>query len=173
MKKKRALLHFALRVAVLFVCAGCVRKEQPSPPTVTQNPPASAEPARSLSAAQTAATKVATDAGAALVASWEGIKDYTYEKRADFSAGLGRMAAGLDDQIRALKAKRATMADGPAKDWDFAMKELDDARADLRFKLSELGKATSETWTEAKEKAAQAWKRTQDAAAKVKSSTTS
>lgn len=157
--------------------SGCSREKSatPAPPRVTQTAPAPtpSEPAQMLKKAQVATSNAMADAGNALAASWENIKDYTYEKRADFSAGFGRMASSLDEQVQALKAKRATVPEASVKDWDFNMKELEDARADLRSKLSELGKASSETWALAKERAAEAWKRAQEAAAKVKSSTTS
>lgn len=148
-----------------------VADTQPATPRATA--PAPAETPSLIQNARVAATTAATDAGNAVAGSWDSLKDFTYEKRADFSAGVSRMAAGLDDQVRALKAKRATLTEASTKDWDFAMKELEDARADLRSKLSELSKASSETWTQAKDRAAEAWKRAQDAAAKVKASTTS
>ena len=173
MKTKLPLASALLAAAVLLSSAACVREKNPPPKPVTQTPPPPSEPARALRDARTAATNVAADAGAALSASWEGIKDFTYEKRADVAASLNRLQANVDEQVQALKAKRATVSEASAKDWDFAMKELEDARADLKYKLSELNKATAETWAEAKERAAEAWRRTQEAAAKVKASTTS
>jgi len=104
---------------------------------------------------------------------WDAIKDYPYEKHVEFTATLRRLAANLDAQIHALDAKRASMTDSAAKDWDFAMSDLRDARADLAIKIDDLGKASSEKWPDLKDKAATAWKRTQDDLDKVKSSTTS
>ncbi|HUR59057.1 MAG TPA: hypothetical protein VM029_15185 [Opitutaceae bacterium] len=174
MKPKLRLASTLLAAAVLLA-AGCAREKNPPPKAVTQSQPAPAtsEPARVLRTARTAATNVAAEAGAAFSSSWEGIKDFTYEKRTDVAASLDRLSAAVDEQVQTLKAKRASVSESSAKDWDFAMKELEDARADLRFKLSELNKATAETWAEARERAAEAWRRTQEAAARVKASTTS
>ena len=59
------------------------------------------------------------------------------------------------------------------KDWDFAMKEMIDARLYLKSTGEVLAKAMPETWNQEKDKVGQAWVRTQEAYAKVKSSTTS
>ena len=175
MKTKPVFPLVSLFSVLVFAAAGCAREKNKAPETkpVTQSAPAPAESPSIIRNAQVAATTAAADAGNALAGSWDAIKDYTYEKRADFSAGVSRMAVSLDEQVRALKAKRATLSEASVKDWDFAMKELEDARSDLRSKMSELSKASSETWTQAKDRAAEAWKRAQDAAARVKASTTS
>jgi hypothetical protein len=104
--------------------------------------------------------------------SWNTIKDYTYEKRADFTAGLQRMMDRLDVGINQLNAKRATLPETSIKDWDIAMKELTDSAANLKFQLDELSKAAPETWSEMKDRIGLAWKRAQDAYDKVKMSTT-
>jgi len=118
---------------------------------------------------QTAGADPKTAANTSL---WDTIKDYPYDKHAEFVAGLNRLAANLDSQIKALDAKRAGMTDSAAKDWDFAMSDLRDARADLSIKIDALAKASSEKWPDAKDKAATAWKRTQDDYDKVILSTT-
>ena len=59
-----------------------------------------------------------------------------------------------------------------AKDWDSAMKELKDARADLDDKLGQLKSAASDTWSDAKDKATNAWQRVVDDLDKVKTTTT-
>jgi hypothetical protein len=59
------------------------------------------------------------------------------------------------------------------KDWDFAMKEMEDARTNLKSIRAEMSKATPETWDQEKDKVGQAWVRTQAAFANVKASTTS
>jgi hypothetical protein len=104
---------------------------------------------------------------------WTDIKDDTYETRAHFSAGVGRLSAKLDDQIRELKAKRAAMTTD-TKDWDFAMKEVDDSRSMLTSTMDALAKATTpETWADAKEKIGVAWQRSQLAVDKMNSTRTS
>jgi Spy/CpxP family protein refolding chaperone len=105
--------------------------------------------------------------------SWNNIKNLSYEKRTEFTAVFTRMTSKLDDEIRALNAKRESMTND-TRNWDFAMKELNNARADVQSKFSELSRATTdETWADAKEKLGTAWDRAQLAVRNVKTSTTS
>ncbi len=103
---------------------------------------------------------------------WNAIKDDTYDQRGDFSTGLEHIAARLDSAIQVLDAKRTTLPETSVQDWDFAMKELDEARTNLRYQLTELNKATPDTWNEAKDRVAGAWQRVRDDYDKVKLSTT-
>ena len=60
------------------------------------------------------------------------------------------------------------------KDWDFAMKEVDDSRSYLTSSMRELAKATTpETWSAAKDKVGEAWKRAQAAVDKMNATVTS
>lgn len=157
-----------------FSTAGCTEKEKiaeaPLPPakevaatTVTTAGPG---PTTTVQVAATASPDAAS-------AQWSDIKDYTYDMRAQFFAGLNRLEAKVDDQISELTAKRAAMkSTTDTKDWDFAMKEMGDARSALKSMGEELSKATPETWDQEKDKVGQAWVRTQEAYDKVKSSTT-
>jgi hypothetical protein len=105
--------------------------------------------------------------------SWTTIQNLPYGKRAEFNAVFTRMVAKLDDEIRALNTKRETMTND-TRDWDFAMKELNNARADVQSKQTELGRAnTAEAWADAKEKLGTAWDRAQVAVRNVRTSTTS
>jgi hypothetical protein len=111
---------------------------------------------------------------AATSTQWIDIKDCTYDMRAQFFAGLNRLEAKVDDQISELTAKRAAMkSPTDTRDWDFAMKEMGNARSALKSLGEELNRATPETWAQEKDKVGQAWVRTQEAYDKVKSSTTS
>lgn len=120
-------------------------------------------------------TKVSTTTGVSdLPASetWSTIENDTYDQRADFLAGLEHIAARVDTGRQVLTAKRAALPETSVQDWDFAMKDLDEARSDLRFQISELNKATPDTWSEAKDRAAQAWQRVRNDFDKVRMSTT-
>jgi len=127
----------------------------------------------SVEKVKTDAKDVAADVKAAVSDSWDSIKDYTYEKRTDFSASIDRMAGQIDDKGRELKTKIASAPDAATKDRESAIKEYDEARADLKSKLSDLSNATADTWADTKEKVAQAWKRVQAAYEKMKASATS
>ena len=147
-----------------FSTAGCAEKEKSAEPSPS---PARAEASRNVPPAAT----VSPDD---VAARWGDIKDCTYETRDQFFAGLTRLESRVDDQIRELTAKRAIM-DGKTstQDWDFAMKEMENARTNLKSMGEELRKSSLETWVEQKDKVSQAWLRTQEAYGKVKSSTTS
>jgi hypothetical protein len=115
---------------------------------------------------------MAVDALANTPDAWTNIKDYSYAQRADFVAVFAKMVAKFDDDIRALNAKRATMTND-TKEWDFAMKELNNARADVQSKTTDLSKATPETWVEARDRLGAAWDRARNAYRAVTASTTS
>jgi hypothetical protein len=158
-----------------FSTAGCAEKGKIADASL---PPAKEVTATTATAAMpgpTTTVQVAAIASPdAASAQWTEIKDYTYDMRAQFFAGFKRLEAKVDDQISELTAKRATMkGTTDTKDWDFAMKEMEDARSYLKSMGAELSKATPETWAQEKDKVGQAWVRTQDAYGKVKSSTTS
>lgn len=92
---------------------------------------------------------------------WSPIKDDTYSQRDAFSKGVDAMSARLDNQIGQLKAKRAAMT-ADTDEWDFSMKEVDAARAQLTSATAMLAKAaTPDTWNDAKAKIGDAWHRAQ------------
>jgi hypothetical protein len=79
--------------------------------------------------------------------SWDSIKDYTYEKKADFSAYMSRMDDSMDSKVADLKAKGKNVPD------------YDDAKVDLKKSLNDLNNATADTWADAKAKTEKAWDR--------------
>jgi hypothetical protein len=104
---------------------------------------------------------------------WTDIQTDTYDQRAHFAAGINRLSARLDEQIRVLKAKRAGMT-VDLKDWDLAFKEVEESRTYLTGMMSDLAKTTTpETWADAKEKVGDAWKRSQVAVDKMNTTITS
>jgi len=106
-------------------------------------------------------------------ATWAEIKQIGFAKRSDFESGLDRLNTKVELQVQELRAKRATLKADPMA-WDFAMKEMDNARAYLMSMTSEVKAATIEsTWNDRKEKAGLAWERTQKAYRNVEASTTS
>jgi hypothetical protein len=146
------LLAAAISPAVLFFLGGC---------TKTDDSNSKAQDAKD--AATNAVAEVKTTASD----SWDSIKDYTYEKRVEFSAGVDRISKDMDEKYDAMKAKFAGVPDAAAKDRDSAMKEYDIARADLKAKLADLRDATADTWASAKAKVDEAWKKVQAAWDKV------
>jgi hypothetical protein len=138
-------------------------------PTPAQPVPAQpvARPAQNVPIAVTSVSDQAA-------ASWVAIKDFTFDQRTDFIAGAGRLQAMLASQIAELNAKRASMPSTiETKDWDFAMKEMNDSQYYLKSMIEEAGRATPDTWAQEKDKVDQAWQRAQEAFDKVKITTTS
>lgn len=162
------LLAAAFSLAA-FTSAGCAEKEVKADGSL---PPAK-------TAATPAVTTKAPDPvppapAEAAPTQWSDIKELTFDQRDRFFAGLKRLEARVDEQIGELTAKRATMKGiTGTKEWDFAMQEMVNARSALKSIGEVLAKAGQENWTEQKDRVGQAWVRTQDAFAKVKSSTTS
>jgi hypothetical protein len=162
-----------------FSTAGCTAKEKsteaPVPPakdtaaaTVTTTMPGPTTPRPTMT------DLVAATANPEAAAKWSDLKDYTYDQRAQFFAGLSRLEARVDEQVDELTVKRGAMkSTTDTQGWDFAMKEMQDARSALHSIGTELSQATSATWDQEKDKVGQAWVRTQEAYDKVKSSTTS
>jgi len=119
------------------------------------------------------AQSASAPAAAAASAKWNEIKDSTYDTRDVLFAGLMQLEATVDGQVRELTARRAAMkSTANTKEWDFAMKEMNDARSYLRSVSDELRKASVETWNQQKETVGRAWVRTQAAYDAVKTSTT-
>jgi hypothetical protein len=159
--------------AILLAVCSCRAKDEPATPTP---PDASSDrtpaPAPTMPAGPAEAPREDPDTATAS-ATWASIKDCTFEQRADFVAGLNLMMKRVESAIATLNARRVTMKDESAKDWDFNMKELNNARDYLVSTGSDLEKATESNWADAKLKVAQAWDRVRSAYDKVTHSTTS
>ena len=157
-----------------FSATGCTGKDRIAeapltPATAVVEPTATIAVPESTNLVQVA-TIASSDVG---FRPWSDIENLTYDKRSEFFAGLKRLEERVDVQIGELKAIRAAMKNTvTTQDWDFAMKEMGDARSYLKSMGEEAGKATRQTWDQQKEKVGQAWKRTQAAYDKVKASTT-
>ena len=153
---------------------GCTEKKGMSEATLHVTDGA-ARPAAAIAVPEaTTPVRVATAASPAAAGDpWTAIEPLTIDRQAEFFAGLQRLESRVADQIWELKTIRAAMKSTVAmQDWDFAMKEMEDARSYLKSMGEETSKATAQTWHQQKEKVGQAWKRTQAAYDKVKSSTT-
>jgi uncharacterized phage infection (PIP) family protein YhgE len=105
------------------------------------------------------ANDAVADVKATASQTWDNIKEFTYEQRANFSSAMDQMSADLDQKNAELKAKNTKLSDAAAKDRDAAMKDYDSARADLKADLVALNNATADTWADAKAKVADAWQR--------------
>ena len=158
MKPTRSLLLLAALSPAFILLTACGKSDPVQP--AAQNTTATAK-------------ELVADVKTTASDSWDSIKDYTYEKREDFSASLDRLAAKRDAEIQELNSKVTGLPDATAKQRDRAVKEFNEARSYLKSQLTDLRTGTADTWADAKEKAAQAWQKVQTAYDKVKASPTS
>jgi hypothetical protein len=174
MKTRTLAQALGLASTLLYGCSGGSKasqdqaqapapaKETPAPQSVPIIKPAQAVPIAVQSVSDQAS------------ASWVAIKDFTYDQRASFFSGAASLQGLLASQVAELKGKRASMPSTvETKDWDFAMKEMNDSQAYLNSMIDEAGHATPDTWDQEKEKVDEAWQRAQAAFDKVKVTTTS
>jgi hypothetical protein len=151
------LFAAAIGSAALLLSFGCAKSDDAS--TTVQ----------ATRADGSTATVVVSDANVNVGVSdgWDRIKDFTYDRRADFSAGIDRMSKDMDDRTATFRAKVAGAPDAASSDRDGALKEYDAARADLKAKRTDLDSATADTWADAKAKTSESWKNTKAAYDKV------
>lgn len=166
--KSLTQISFAILGLTSVLTIGC-RKS----PTALVSDHITSETVSTTSPSQPALQGVTASEAEAASTRWTDLKEITYDSRAQFFAGLQKLEARVDEQIGELNAKRAAMnSTVDTKNWDFAMKEMVNARAYLKSTGEDLRKADPETWNQLKDKVGQAWVRTQDAYGKVKASTT-
>jgi hypothetical protein len=101
------------------------------------------------------------DAKASMAKAWDGVKDFTFEKRSDFDAKAKALAAQMEVQVSQVRANFSEVKASASR--KAAMKELKDAQADYQDKLRALGTATADTWESAKQTVILAWNRLQAA----------
>ena len=165
MKTSRFALLITACSLLTFSTAGCAEKAKAETNLPVVQPAAVAAAPSEVPAAESPEVAAAR---------WSDLKGYTYDQRDPFFTGLKGLETRVDAQITELVAKRASMDAGniSTKDWDFNMKEMVNARSNLKSTSSDMAKATRDTWDQQKDKVGLGWVRAQDAYAKVKSSTT-
>ena len=175
MKTHIFLTRIAAGVGMIVLLApGCAPREKA---VQTQNAPTPArtvptQPAVPVAKPVKVMPVVVNSPSPPAPASWMAIKDLTYGQRADFLAGAAALENMVVGQISELNARRAVMT-ADTKDWDFAMKELNDSRSYFKSMIDEAGRATPESWDQEKDKVGMALQRAQAAVEKVRMSTTS
>ena len=148
MKNYRSL-SLALSIlspALLVFCGGCSKSTSDKVADAAQD---------TTNAVKAVAIDVKDDA----VATWNSIKDYTFDKRSEFSASIKGSVQKMDDKVTDLKAKASTDSPEKAK----ALQAYADARAELKVKLTDLGNATEATWADAKAGVSKAWDKVESA----------
>ncbi len=161
--------------ALALLGAACTKRTEVAPTTAAAPAPVAPDAVRNAAGLVAAEPYLPASAAGASEqpVRWVDLDRHGFAARDLLLAGIKQLGRQVDDQVAALKAQRAAMAAGTdTRDWDFAMKEMDDARSYLRSMGDAMVKADAATWDQQKAKVGLAWERTQDAYGKVKSSTT-
>lgn len=151
-----SVIAAAVGPAALFLFCGCSKSTDDT--TVQATRPDGSNVTVEVSGANV--TVAASD-------TWDRIKDFAFDRHADFSDGIDRMSKDMDDKTAAFKARTAGVPDAASRDRDSAMKEYDAARSDLKSKRTDLDNATADTWSGAKAKAGESLRTTKAAYDKV------
>lgn len=99
------------------------------------------------------------DTKAAFAKTWDKIRNYTYEKRADFDLEAKAAAERMDAQITELRTNYSEAKASASR--KAAMEELKNSQADYREKMRALGTASADTWDSAKQNVILAWDKLQ------------
>ncbi|HEX2861705.1 MAG TPA: hypothetical protein VHN79_08695 [Lacunisphaera sp.] len=106
------------------------------------------------------------DTKAAVSRAWGNVKDYSFEKRSDFTSFLKAQQAELEAGMSKLRAEYSEATASASR--KAAMAELKNAEANYKEKLAALGNASADTWTAARDNVAAAWDRLQASYAKAR-----
>jgi len=94
---------------------------------------------------------------AATAKAWADVKDHTWEKRSDFTAGVKAVTSKLDADVSQLRADYSEAKASASR--KSAMAELKDSEANYKEKMNAMGNATAATWDSAKKNVTLAWDR--------------
>jgi hypothetical protein len=130
--------------------AGCSKKEEPAQPRASESTPRIDAPAAPGST-------TLDNAKDAMADTWDNVKDFAYDQRTNFVAGVRNMAMRFDHQLDSWTADAPERKADQKDAWNKAVAEYRSARANLDTQLTNLGNATSETWDNAKENVSKAW----------------
>ncbi len=110
--------------------------------------------------------EAAHDTKVAVVQGWDNLKDYTFEKRSDFTLKLKAQQADFEAGMSKLRADYSDATASASR--KAAMNELKDSEADYKEKLAAIGTATADTWASARDNVAASWDRLQASYAKAR-----
>ena len=94
---------------------------------------------------------------AAVVDTWNDVKDYSFDKSNDFKQRAKAMSSDFDAKMSKLKANYSDAQASESRKAAWAKLKSD--RADYEAKLDALGDATADTWESAKNNVVAAWDR--------------
>ena len=132
----------------------------------------------STSAASTAMTSTATASAAsgkaadAVPVAFYMVKDYSYERRDQYVAGIDRLAASMDEEHDADLGKAAHLTRPAEQAYNDAVRGYEGARNDLKHSLEVLNFASPDAWADAKAHVDISWQEVQFTFGKMKASLT-
>ena len=97
------------------------------------------------------------DSKAAMAKAWAEVKDHTFDKRNDFTAGAKAATSRMEVEVSRLRANYSEAKASASR--KAAMAELKNSEADYKEKLGAMGSATADTWDSAKKNVKLAWDR--------------
>jgi len=106
------------------------------------------------------------DTKAAVSRGWNNVKDYSFDKKSDFSKWAEAQQKEFEADASKLKANYSEAEASASR--KAAMNELKDSESNYKEKLSALGNASAETWDAARDNVAAAWDRLQASYAKAR-----
>ncbi|HWA86920.1 MAG TPA: hypothetical protein VG710_11900 [Opitutus sp.] len=101
------------------------------------------------------------DSKAAMSKAWDNAKDYTFDKRDEFTASAKAMSSKMEAQLSEVRANYSEAKASASR--KAAMEELKDSEADYKEKVAALGRASADTWDSAKQNVIHAWDRVEAA----------
>jgi hypothetical protein len=103
--------------------------------------------------------EIVADTKDALNDGWDNVRNFTYEKRNDFSTSAKAMSASMEAKMSELRANYSEATASASR--RSAMEELRNSEADYKQKLDALGTATADTWDSAKQNVIASWDKLQ------------
>jgi DNA repair ATPase RecN len=141
--KKRILSFLAVMLAFAFIIVSCQRTEQEQPAT-----PEGGDNAAVQETPVEEATKDVVDKAKDVYAK---VKDYTYDKKADFVAWVKGKSDKYNEKIAAVE-KKLESADEQAKEqYKATIDYLKEKKAQLDESMKELDNVSEDKWEETKE----------------------
>ncbi|HEY1794395.1 MAG TPA: hypothetical protein VGG34_15885 [Opitutaceae bacterium] len=141
---KTSLAPLTLALGALLAASAC-----------SKNPNSDSPANQAIAATKQAALQVK----AATEDTWQHVKDFTWQQRANFADTMDRADHEMDEKIAQMKAATPDGMSPGAKERQEAIRDYDEARTNLDDSLESLKNATSDGWAAAKERVDEAWKR--------------
>jgi Skp family chaperone for outer membrane proteins len=151
----------SLVAVAALALSGCGRQD-----TAASSSESSAQPAGSSASGTRASTSTNTASTSPATENWSELRTYEFERRGEFNSSLNAMSAKVEAEISRLKADASGAQASQSR--RAALDELQSAKSDFDGKAAALGRASKDTWNQARDELAAAWDRLQASLAKAR-----